>query len=359
VTGVQTCALPICSDEIGEGEHKMFQYIRDHNVKNDSVAIYGLDSDIMMLSLLHVEMTNGIKIVREAPEYMKKTGRMLLDIGRLYNRIDDIMYVKDYIFLCILLGNDFMPHNISLNIRRNGIDEIIKAYKQTNQRIIIEGKINWDSLYIYIKELSKKEEERIIEEYNERERMERESVRITKKEEIILNIPIIYREEEKYINPKCKGWEKRYYKELLKTDPTEENIKKICVNYLEGLEWVFKYYTEGNSEWRWRYEKNNSPLLKDIKKNIVKKEYFKEKRENAFIESIQLAYVLPIREKDLIPNEEIKKIMNENESLYANVKENKIVTAFCRYLWEGSPTLPTIKIETLEKWTSMIVCEKK
>jgi hypothetical protein len=91
----------------------------------------------------------------------------------------------------------------------------------------------------------------------------------------------------------------------------------------------------------------------------VKKEYFKEKRENAFIESIQLAYVLPIREKDLIPNEEIKKIMNENESLYANVKENKIVTAFCRYLWEGSPTLPTIKIETLEKWTSMIVCEKK
>jgi hypothetical protein len=86
----------------------------------------------------------------------------------------------------------------------------------------------------------------------------------------------------------------------------------------------------------------------------VKKEYFKEKRENAFIESIQLAYVLPISEKELIPNEEMKKIMNENERLYANPKENKIVCAYCRYFWEGSPTLPMIKIETLEKWTSMI-----
>lgn len=86
----------------------------------------------------------------------------------------------------------------------------------------------------------------------------------------------------------------------------------------------------------------------------MKKEYFKEKRENAFIESIQLAYVLPISEKELIPNEEMKKIMNENESLYANVNENKIVCAYCRYFWEGSPTLPMINIETLEKWTSMI-----
>lgn len=97
-----------------------------------------------------------------------------------------------------------------------------------------------------------------------------------------------------------------------------------------------------------------------MKKNIAKKENFKiEKRENAFIESIQLAYVLPISEKELIPNEEIKKIMNENESLYAKVNENKIISAYCRYFWEGSPTLPTIKIETLEKWSSMIVCGKK
>ena len=35
------------------------------------------------------------------------------------------------IFLCFFLGNDFMPHIPSVNIRTSGIDYLMNAYKDT------------------------------------------------------------------------------------------------------------------------------------------------------------------------------------------------------------------------------------
>ena len=58
-----------------------------------------------------------------------------------------------------------------------------------------------------------------------------------------LHIPIKNRELEKYINPNQQGWENRYYKTLFEIDITDDYRRKICINYLEGLEWTFKYYT--------------------------------------------------------------------------------------------------------------------
>ena len=59
------------ANEPGEGEHKMFQYIREHNSKEDAIAVYGLDSDLIMLSIFHCSLFDNIFIFREAPEFMK------------------------------------------------------------------------------------------------------------------------------------------------------------------------------------------------------------------------------------------------------------------------------------------------
>jgi len=63
------------SDEVGEGEHKLFVFLRDYSAKNsekckaETVALYGLDADLIMLSIFHQKFCAGIQVFRESPEF--------------------------------------------------------------------------------------------------------------------------------------------------------------------------------------------------------------------------------------------------------------------------------------------------
>ena len=112
-------------------------------------------------------------------------------------------------------------------------------------------------------------------------------------EQKITNIPICCREDEKYINPFIPDWESRYYETLLKMDRNnKENVEKICINYLEGLEWNMLYYTNGCKNWSWKYNFAYPPLFVDLLKYtpIWEVDMVQENDEN--ITNIQqLAYV--------------------------------------------------------------------
>ena len=59
------------SDQPGEGEHKLFDFLRKNDFKQDNIALYGLDSDLIMLSIFHMHYCNNIYNFREAPEFVK------------------------------------------------------------------------------------------------------------------------------------------------------------------------------------------------------------------------------------------------------------------------------------------------
>src|SRR6056300_21467 len=126
----------------------------------------------------------------------------------------------------------------------------------------------------------------------------------------LLNLPVLSRSVEKYINPLYSGWESRYNKMLFSCD-----VRDVCVNYIEGLEWVYKYYTSDCVDWRWRYKYNYAPLLVDCVKWLPKeKKELCIKRSLALSEGEALKYVMP----------------PENP-------KGRFEWAFCRYFWECHP----------------------
>ena len=88
----------------------------------------------------------------------------------------DIHLMFDYIFLCFFLGNDFMPHFPSVNIRTNGIVILINAYKATMRKNdhFTDGKVlYWKNIRRFVEFLAENEWNNLIGEYKIRDRWER------------------------------------------------------------------------------------------------------------------------------------------------------------------------------------------
>lgn len=308
-------------DEKGEGEQKIFQYIRE-NCFNENILVYGMDADLIMLSILH-NKNNNIRVFRESTTNKNET--LFMDIKMLVKSIENEIgenREKDYVFMCFLLGNDFLPHIISLNLRTHGLKTILDAYKKVfgkgNDTLIEDvNRINWDNVNKFISELAKNEKQNMINEHKLRDKFD--SRKYKTYEELIENIPIINRENEKYISPEEVGWESRYNK-VLESDAEE---------YIKGLEWILKYYTTGKSDWLWVYKSKYAPLLCDLKK--IKIEKYKELIEDksSMVDgNEQLRYVLP--------NDEYKKMVNDNNIENTNIKEEyKYHYSYSRYFWEA------------------------
>lgn len=370
--------LVSCCDECGEGEHKLYEHMRKHNNVTDNIAVYGLDADLIMLSIFHLKYAKNIYVFREAPEFLKssipisvqgnETEPHFLDIRHLASCISAEMQCKfsdphrinDYVFLCFLLGNDFLPHFPAMNIRTHGIQALMDIYRlfigNHVDRFFISkttGKIQWRNVGIFVNEVAKREHEFLMNEYFVRGKFDKRiyaEVTPKDKDDILQNVPTICREEEKYICPSELGWEKRYYKILFHgAKRTTDTLKPICNNYLEGLEWTFKYYTGSCPDWRWKYNYNYPPLFVDLCKYIphFETDFITFGRVAAFSTNAQLSYVLPGENLYLLPDKISAFLKTNYKELYP--EQYDFQWTFCRYLWEAHPKLPEISLELLEQ----------
>ena len=383
------------SNNVGEGEHKIFDYMRMNLEKHfiETTVIYGLDADLIMLSINHLSICPNIYLFRETPHFiqsidssLKPDANYFLDIPELTKTIVKNMNndreltleqqknkVFDYIFLCFFLGNDFLPHFPAVNIRTGGVDKLLNAYKATigdTNEYITDGKIiNWNNVRKVVKFLADLEEEFIIKEHRSRNSKEKRLMPENTPEEKFKKFeatPVYERDMEKYINPVKPNWQARYYnglfgikegekeglKEGLKEGEGEDKIRDIAVNYLEGLEWTMKYYTTGCPDWRWKYKYNYPLLLKDLIKYIpvFNKEFVPNKPANPVSEMVQLCYVLPRSSLNLIPSKLYFELLRHHDDWYKGNCD--YVWAYCKYFWEAHVEMNEINIDELERFIS-------
>uniref|UniRef100_A0A0N4Z1P4 5'-3' exoribonuclease n=1 Tax=Parastrongyloides trichosuri TaxID=131310 RepID=A0A0N4Z1P4_PARTI len=197
----------------GEGEHKIMDFIRKQRASkghnpNTVHCLCGADADLIMLGLATHEA--NFNIIREefVPGQMRpcelcnKVGHTLkecdggiiessvikldppkkktnfifirLPILREYLEKELFMYninfkfdleraIDDWVFLCFLVGNDFLPHLPSLEIRENAICRLLKLYKQMASDcggyLTNNGEVNMSRISAILVELGDAEDE--------------------------------------------------------------------------------------------------------------------------------------------------------------------------------------------------------
>lgn len=107
---------------------------------------------------------------------------------------------------------------------------------------------------------------------------------------------------EELYQQKYQGWKTKYYLQKFEEwpqDKYEEEQKRLCENYVQGLQWVLYYYYKGIASWPWFYAYHYAPLTSDVTKGLGADLNFK--LGQPFKPNEQLMGVLPDRSKKIVP----------------------------------------------------------
>lgn len=309
-------------DEPGEGEHKIMAYIRNLKIKDNTILVYGLDADLILLSMLHSE-ENNLFLMREEMEVNKVVKDtfdnpkfLFFDINGFKNIIIPD-YTKEkllnYIMMMSFLGNDFLPHSIAFTIKDAGHTFLYDVLKKYNKNLVdSNNKVIWKNISEFLKLCCVKEEfgiEQFCKKKNQikfyRVHKDR-STEYDMKMAPIQILPCQWFVEKEIFDIKTdslkKEWQENYYNKFLINDK-EKIFKEFC----KGLQWIIDYYVGKTIEYDWYYPWLTVPLWSDFSKyletNTVKIQYNIQKPLEP---EQQLAIVLPPESYHLITNPKYK-----------------------------------------------------
>uniref|UniRef100_A0A8C8MFC0 5'-3' exoribonuclease n=1 Tax=Oncorhynchus tshawytscha TaxID=74940 RepID=A0A8C8MFC0_ONCTS len=356
----------------GEGEHKIMDYIRrqraqPHHDPNTHHCLCGADADLIMLGLATHEP--NFTIIRE--EFKPNQPRPCAMCGQKGHEIKDCQgvarekqgehdefadtmpaseqefifirlcvlreylereltmaslpfpfdferTVDDWVFMCFFVGNDFLPHLPSLEIREGAIDRLVGIYKdvvhKTGGYITENGFVKLESVELIMQAIGvaednifKKRKEDDVrwklegpaymtagqfapqalggrgrpgvvqnarhqafdmrmqgrDQHNKAGSSDGQDGRgVKRKAEDSDSEP----EPEDNVRLWEDGWKQRYYKTKFDVDATDDDFrKKVVKSYVEGLCWVLRYYYQGCASWKWYFPFHYAPFASDFK----------------------------------------------------------------------------------------------
>jgi len=361
-----------------EGEHKILQFIK-LNI-NNSYVIYGLDADLIFLSLS--SQCENIFLLRESNEInpkSKSTDFKYIKIELMKNYIFKIIQTKiiyplnkkniinDFIFICYFLGNDFLPELNSIDIydSKIGIDYLLNTYSIVIKQLEYKYLINNDSFNIdmdffsnFIKILAD-DENMILKERYYKSSIKNKFIanpydrEIYKIENLLFKIddPIKLGYDDRDTKLDKEGWRERYYKYNwdVSADELENFSKSVVEHYLKGLKWMTLYYFDKIPSWDWYFPFDFPPLMHDIHKYLININNIPLELSYPMKPFMQLLTVLPPQSYYLLP-ETFHKIITNPKSSLAYLYPIKFEQNFInkKKHWMGIPILPPMDINLIK-----------
>lgn len=375
------------AEEAGEGEHKIFARIAMLE-ENSKIIIHGLDADLIMLSL--ISHRPNIYLMREPSGSYKdmqtSDGFMYVEIDKLREAIlrdlrityewpvghnaEENAYdehscnvIESYVALCSILGNDFLPHPVTLPLKKNGYDTLLMAAKRAwtiHERLIEDNaNLNYAFLAEVVKEIAAIEDAdlwKLNEEYLKRKPH-------VKEDDPLDSWPLEHKHplyNVIYTHHPAK-WRAFYYKHLFYTKMHDTSIiTTSCCEFLRGITWVFRYYKRLPKDAQWYYPYNYAPTFRDLANfasgmtaldcsNMTRN--FTTPHNTGYVSpNVQLLCIMPLSSVDILP-QTVRKIMTDDAIGCTHMfpRQFDIQTYMKMHLWECTPVLPTLDIELFEK----------
>lgn len=376
--------------ETGEGEQKIMSYLRKvfPASSGGEIIVYGLDADLIVLCLWHlreygwsfkllreeVEMTGGVKVNDKGEETL-----LYFDINQLAIVLKDRwtgVDLRDYVGAMSFLGNDFVPHGLTLCIREDGIDRVLEILQRVGRPLVVFVDGCWvydkDVLMAVVKEIAAKESKWVLEGLGKKLKMssrgypprpgQAEPSEVEKAMNALNLLPLTWkvehalagRSEEKgwYL---LDGWSSAYYEKFLWSAPVERAVEE----WLKAVHWILDYYTGSKPvDMLWYYPWYLPPLFTDVLKygltaatataaaatvtarcvqNII----------NPIIPIAQLIMVLPVESYALLPTGK-RGLPFKRPEYYP--KQWTFFSAGRRMLWECEPMIPMLPYSVIAKF---------
>ena len=349
------------TDEPGEGEHKVLRWLLSTKIKAGPIIVYGLDADLILLSLLAGD-TLGTQypmyLLREAMAFgrlVRLKGSDEVDLGFFQvSVLKDVLqrngeWTKeqfyDYIFGMSFCGNDFLPTGLSLRIRDEGHTILLSCLKDlwySNKHLIrFEDGValaNPDGLRFLAEWMSKQEERLIVATIQKKM-----TARLGENEEE--NLPLIEQSEKPLIEVvgdriRLKSDWQVTYATLALGESTREQRKARSEDFWKGWCWVLDYYQGRPVDLEWVYPAGYPPTWKDLCEFFTLPEASSWIQREPLKPQEQLALVLPMSSWNLLLKTPYRSLPSKIPQYWPR---GFAVESFGkRFGWECEPMIPML-----------------
>lgn len=303
----------------GEGEHKIMSLLRRNksniNARGENVCVYGLDADLIMLTML--SGIDNIVIMRESMTD-------IVDINAFKSEIKERYHIEpeDFVVLLSLIGNDFLPHPAWMTDTEVAIDTILETYRDRYApapSIVdaegIQSVINREKFYSFLRLLADEEDRLLVKASGEARR----HFTFNKAREYVAYVGTVADDKRTRFQFNPSRFRSEWYTNAV-SNHDEETLAKLDLSirppsiedaardmshaFIATVEWVLNYYKHGHERLnkRWIYEFHHAPLIRDLATHCLDApEVFRDNGRGFISAYEQLLAVIPPKSVGILP----------------------------------------------------------